>query len=104
MHRRIAVWMCVAVAIVVAGSLPACSHDSGMTGKPKKLTAAQRVERGKYLVNIASCNDCHTPLTMTEKGPAPDMSRMLSGHPQGMKLPPAPAAQGPWIWGGTASL
>jgi len=25
------------------------------------------------------------------------MSRMLSGHPEGMQLPPAPAPAGPWL-------
>ena len=44
-----------------------------------------------------ACNDCHTPWKMGPKGPEPDMTRMLSGHPASFKLPPAPAAQGPWI-------
>ena len=26
----------------------------------------------------------------------PDLSRMLSGHPEGTRLPPPPAASGPW--------
>jgi hypothetical protein len=62
-----------------------------------------RIERGRYLVTIAGCNDCHTPFKMTPTGPAPDMERMLSGHPEQMKLPPAPKAQGPWIWSGAAT-
>lgn len=57
----------------------------------------ETIERGAYLVTIMSCNDCHTPFHMTENGPAPDMSRMMSGHPQEMELPPAPAADGPWL-------
>lgn len=40
------------------------------------------VRRGEYLVTIGGCNDCHTPLKMGPKGPEPDMSRMLSGHPE----------------------
>lgn len=28
------------------------------------------------------------------------MSRMLSGHPESLRMPPAPAAQGPWLWSG----
>lgn len=62
-----------------------------------------RIERGKYLVSITGCHDCHTPLTMGENGPVPDFARALSGHPQPMALPPAPAGQGPWIWGGAAT-
>jgi len=41
-----------------------------------------RVERGRYLVTVGGCNDCHTPLKMGPKGPEPDMDRMLSGHPE----------------------
>ncbi len=38
-----------------------------------------------------------TPLRMGANGPEPDMTRMLSGHPQEMALPPAPPPSGPWI-------
>jgi mono/diheme cytochrome c family protein len=58
---------------------------------------ADKVARGKYLVTIAGCNDCHTPWKMGPTGPAPDMSRMLSGHPEAFVVPPAPAPQGPWL-------
>lgn len=55
--------------------------------------------RGKYLVSIMGCNDCHTPWHMGANGPEPDMSRMLSGHPQDLVMPAAPAlGQGPWQW------
>jgi hypothetical protein len=50
-----------------------------------------------------SCNDCHTPFKMGPKGPEPDMSRMLSGHPEQMKLPPPPKPVGPWIGAFTAT-
>lgn len=43
---------------------------------------AERLERGRVLVTAGGCNDCHTPWKMTETGPEPDMSRMLSGHPE----------------------
>src|SRR5262249_14490473 len=56
-----------------------------------------RVARGEYLVKVMGCNDCHTPLKMGEHGPEPDMSRMLSGHPEGFPVGPAPARQGPWV-------
>jgi hypothetical protein len=35
-------------------------------------------------------------MKMGPQGPEPDMSRMLSGHPEGMKLPPPPKPVGPW--------
>jgi len=65
--------------------------------------AAKRIERGKYLVTIMYCNDCHTPFKMGPKGPEPDMSRMLSGHPENMKLPPPPKTSGPWVMVGSGT-
>lgn len=57
-----------------------------------------KVERGRYIVNAFGCGDCHTPWQMGENGPEPDNTRMLSGHPSGLALPPAPALapDGPW--------
>ena len=63
----------------------------------RRSAAPSKVERGKYLVTIMGCNDCHTPMKMGPNGPEPDMTRMLSGHPEGMKLPPAPPPAGPWV-------
>ena len=67
------------------------------------VPAVDAVERGKYLVTIAGCNDCHTPFKMGPHGPEPDMTRMLAGHPQELRMPPAPAGRGPWIWVGAAT-
>lgn len=75
---------------LLALSVPAMAEG----GQPDK---AAQIERGKYLVTIAGCNDCHTPLKMGPKGPEPDMSRMLSGHPADMQLPPPPKMpDNPW--------
>jgi mono/diheme cytochrome c family protein len=53
--------------------------------------------RGKYLVAAMGCNDCHTPWQLGPRGPEPDMTRALTGHPQDLVMPPAPAPpQGPW--------
>jgi hypothetical protein len=51
--------------------------------------AADPVERGRRLVSMGGCNDCHTPMKFDpEIGmPVPDMSRMLSGHPEGAPEP-----------------
>ena len=64
---------------------------------------AARVERGKYLVKIMGCNDCHTPWKMGAAGPEPDMSRMLSGHPELVgALKPANPPDG-WTWNAAPS-
>lgn len=64
---------------------------------------ADPVARGEYLVTIGGCNDCHTPWVMGANGPEPDMTRMLSGHPADLEMPPAPAALGPWQWNGAGT-
>lgn len=58
---------------VVLGTAPAHSYSE------------EQIRRGRYLVRIGSCNDCHTPWIFDAKlgMPRPDMSRELSGHPRG---------------------
>jgi hypothetical protein len=88
-------------ALCGAACLTILALASSSQAQPKPAgqsnVAARRLERGKYLVTIMYCNDCHTPFKMGPKGPEPDMSRMLSGHPEGMKLPPPPKPSGPWV-------
>jgi mono/diheme cytochrome c family protein len=48
------------------------------------LAADQQIERGKYLVTIGGCNDCHTPGYFLGK---PDFSRRLGGSDVGFGLP-----------------
>jgi mono/diheme cytochrome c family protein len=53
----------------------------------KKMTRAEQIARGKYMVTIGGCHDCHTPWVPQANGiPGPDMSRALSGHPQDFKI------------------
>jgi hypothetical protein len=58
---------------------------------------------GRYLVTVMGCNDCHTPFKMGKNGPEPDMTRMLSGHPEGMKMPSPPKLEMPWGMAGSAT-
>ena len=88
-----------ALTILIA---TAAVTTAAMAAEP--APASSRAERGAYLVRIMGCNDCHTPLKMGAGGPEPDMSRMLSGHPEDLKMPPAPALPaGPWGWVGGAT-
>jgi hypothetical protein len=89
--------MMVTFIPLVAG----CKTES--TAAADSLPAA-RVERGRYLVTVIGCNDCHTPLKMSERGPEPDMTRMLSGHPSTLKMTrPPKLGPGPWGWAGAAT-
>jgi mono/diheme cytochrome c family protein len=52
---------------------------------PNAASAAESpVERGKYLVTIAGCMDCHTPGYFFGK---PDMARFLGGSEVGFEIP-----------------
>jgi mono/diheme cytochrome c family protein len=75
-----------AVAMAAATLAGACSTRSSA---PPAETTADQVARGRRLVSIGGCNDCHTPMKFdAELGmPVPDMTRMLSGHPQGAPDP-----------------
>jgi mono/diheme cytochrome c family protein len=67
-------------------------------------SSTAQVERGKYLVTIGGCNDCHSPKKFTEQGPEIDSTRLLSGHPAGEPIPPIPeGALGPGKWGALAN-
>ena len=63
----------------------------------------EMVERGEYLVTIALCNDCHTPYVMGAAGPEPDMTRMLSGHPEDLDVGELPMVDGNSWWVGFAT-
>ena len=45
------------------------------------------VDRGKYLVNITGCHDCHSPKS---QGMTPDPARLLSGRPSTTRMPTKP--------------
>jgi len=65
--------------------------------KPVSATVA----RGKFLITLGGCHDCHTPKLMTDKGPALDTKRLLSGFPSSEKVPAVPEGViGPKSWGG----
>jgi hypothetical protein len=81
---------------LVPGPAPIAAGPAAETDNPK-------VVRGAYLVNIMACNDCHTPWTMGPQGPEPDMSRMLSGHPEDMTVPALPSLKAPWEWAGAGT-
>jgi mono/diheme cytochrome c family protein len=65
--------------LVVLPSVPAAAADAN-------------IARGKYLVGIAGCNDCHTPGYFFGK---PDMTRFLSGSEVGFEMPGLGVFYGP---------
>ena len=88
--------MKIGTSLIALCAVAAGSALSAPVASAKDPSA--RVKRGDYLVKTSGCNDCHTPFQMGPNGPEPDMTRMLSGHPEKLVLPPAPRlAPGPWM-------
>lgn len=66
--------------------------------------AQSPVERGKYLVTVGGCNDCHTPKKFGPDGPEPDMDKQLSGNPASEKVASVPKGLiAPGKWGTIAN-
>ena len=77
-------WVRFAVLIALAASLWPLPADAG----------TKQVARGKYLVGLGGCNDCHTPGYFFGK---PDMSRFLGGSDVGFEIPGQGVFVGPNI-------
>lgn len=84
--------------LLAIGSLTACLFALVRCSEPAEKTATASesekavvkediVEKGKYLLVVGGCNDCHTPKVMTPQGPMLDTTKILSGHPAGSPLP-----------------
>jgi cytochrome c553 len=87
-------------SLIVAGiSLFAVALAAGaaFAGLAGGATSRVSAERGRYLVSVMGCHDCHTPFKMGVNGPEPDFSRPLTGHPEGFALTPPPELGGTWI-------
>jgi len=113
MNQSIISNLALSASLSVAVALAAGCANSDSSGSPTAAalprTAAEailpeaQIARGHHLVSTSGCHDCHTPWKMGDKGPEPDFSRALSGHPEAMQLPPAPAPQGPWMMSAAAT-
>jgi len=90
---------------VLAAGLLCVAIAATASAQKRDPKIAAMIERGKYLVTIGSCNDCHSPKIMTPQGPAVDESKLLSGSPAGQPIPTLPdGVLGPGKWGAVASM
>jgi len=106
-RQHITVTTIIAFSLAVAATTITAASRSAAREKAAeaavKAAASERIKRGEYLVTIGGCNDCHTPWKMGPKGPEPDMSRMLSGHPETFPMPAVEQSNGAWLWKGAAT-
>ena len=98
MNTKNIVWTTalIVAAILLTATLSTATLGAAQEGAAQPNKAAQ-IKRGEYLVEIMGCHDCHTPAKMGPNGPEQDRSRALSGHPEELVMPPAPAPTGPWV-------
>ena len=75
-------WLCASAAFILAMSMIGTTSVGAQQRGGDASAAA--VERGKYLVTITGCHDCHSPKV---KEMTPDLTRALSGRPATTKLP-----------------
>lgn len=73
-------------AFAMGVSFVSCTETASHDDHTVKKDTVALAERGKYLVTVIGCGDCHTPKVMTERGPAPDMEKFLSGYQAGSEL------------------
>ena len=73
----------VGVMLGVAGLL-AQSATTKPAAKPASADAA-KIARGKYLMTVGACNDCHSPKLDPQQHPDP--KRPFSGRPQTTQAP-----------------
>jgi mono/diheme cytochrome c family protein len=85
--RRFALGLAASTLAITAAA--GCSSTSNAAPRPAASSPAARIERGRLLVEVGGCNDCHTPVKFDPKLgiPVPQMDRMLSGHPDGAPDP-----------------
>jgi mono/diheme cytochrome c family protein len=68
------------------------SAMAGLTPVTGAVAQQAQIDRGKYLVTIGGCNDCHTPGYFFGK---PDMTRFLGGSEVGFEIPGLGVFHGP---------
>lgn len=78
--------------MTLSWKLQLCSLISAAALAAPVAQAQTPVERGKYLVTIAGCTDCHTPGYFLGK---PDKARFLGGSEVGFELPGLGVFYGP---------
>ena len=69
-----------------------CAAVVGLVSVTSASAQQSQVERGKYLVTLGSCTDCHTPGYFFGK---PDMTRYLGGSEVGFEIPGLGVFHGP---------
>lgn len=68
-------WFLIAAAFGVIGAIAMARLGLNQSG----VAAEDLVQRGRYLVTITGCNDCHTPSYLARDGNVPENRWLIGG-------------------------
>jgi hypothetical protein len=75
----------IALGTILVFTIASCKNEkheyNEISDESTFLNDENEINRGKYLVGIMGCNDCHSPKRMGENGPEIIPELMLSGYP-----------------------
>ena len=81
-----AVGACTLAVLTSACAAGTGEHAEADDAVPHVTGGADDIERGKYLVTLGGCNDCHTDGYLMTEGQVPE-SQWLLGSPMGWRGP-----------------
>lgn len=102
-HKRFTTGLLTLALAAVPGAIGWRVTQATSAAPRKVADKAALVARGEYLVSAMGCHDCHTPWKLGPRGPEPDMSRALTGHPADVKVLDPPKLPQPWMWTATST-
>ena len=74
-HRLSGIILSISCAAIPAASVAADAPAKSAVS----VVSSKQVERGRYLVMITGCNDCHTPNFLVNGGKTPERERLIGG-------------------------
>jgi cytochrome c553 len=100
-HHRVALLSaCLPIAVAISACNQPPASAPATAPAPAAAPTQTPAERGKVLVQVGGCHDCHSP---KDKGQI-IQSTMLSGHPSSLKITAPHKVTGPWVIGTTDML
>lgn len=89
MKKRNNLSLVLGVVTAIASSCTGPLSELGDDQEKNAVSKQELIKRGKYLVTIGACHDCHSPKILTPEGFDIDSARLLSGHPATDEIPKA---------------
>jgi len=77
--KKISLACAISIAVFIVSCMNTDKGKEAGSSTKEPLSQEQLVNRGKYLVRIGGCGDCHSPKAMGANGPMEDTTLLLSG-------------------------